>query len=132
MLDGEFPRLAALIYERALYQPYGPSDMMAEQMYHLRNAAKADKVNVRILPKQFIALPTPIFHLMFPDGEHQELAYVEHANSANYITQRAELDRTRKQLTNICNNVYDREDSVSALERAIDYWEQSAAEEQPG
>ncbi|MEU5085052.1 MULTISPECIES: helix-turn-helix domain-containing protein [Streptomyces] len=132
MLDGEFPRLAALIYERALYQPYGPSDMMAEQMYHLRDAAKADKVNVRILPKQFIALPTPIFHLMFPDGEHQELAYVEHANSANYITQRAELDRTRKQLTNICNNVYDREDSVSALERAIDYWEQSAAEEQPG
>ncbi len=132
MLAGDTPRLAALIYERALYQPYGPSSMMAEQMRHLRDAAKVDKVFIRILPKQFISLPTPIFHLRFADGEHQELAYVEHANSANYITQKAELDRTRRQLDNIHNSVYSRMESVGALERAVVYWERVAAEEQPG
>ncbi|MEV8426812.1 helix-turn-helix domain-containing protein [Streptomyces niveus] len=132
MLDGDFPVLAALIYEKALYQPYGPGEMMAAQMRHLRDAARNDKVSVRILPKHLISLPTPIFHLRFPDGEHQELAYVEHANSANYITQRAELDRTRSQLTNIRENVHGREGSVASLEDAISYWEQAAAEEQLG
>ncbi|WP_371793457.1 helix-turn-helix domain-containing protein [Streptomyces sp. NBC_01471] len=129
-LGGDGPSLAALIYERVLYEGFGPGRMMAEQMRYLRDAAAADKVTVRILPKQVIALPAPIFHLSFLDGEHQELAYVEHANSANYITQRAELDRTRSQLTNIRENVYTREDSVVALERAIDYWERIAAEEE--
>ncbi|MEV8289691.1 helix-turn-helix domain-containing protein [Streptomyces niveus] len=132
MLDGDFPVLAALIYERALYQPYGPAEMMAAQMRHLRDAAVKGKVSVRILPKHLISLPTPIFHLRFADGEHQELAYVEHANSANYITQRAELDRTRRQLTNIRENVHGRERSVASLEEAISYWEQVAAEEQLG
>ncbi|MEV8407063.1 helix-turn-helix transcriptional regulator [Streptomyces niveus] len=132
MLDGDFPVLAALIYERALYQPYGPAEMMATQMRYLRDAAVKGKVSVRILPKHLISLPTPIFHLRFADGEHQELAYVEHANSANYITQRAELDRTRRQLTNIRENVHGRERSVASLEDAISYWEQVAAEEQLG
>ncbi|MFJ5737235.1 helix-turn-helix domain-containing protein [Streptomyces microflavus] len=132
MLDGESPRLAALIYEKALYQAYGPGSMMAEQMRHLRAVAKVDKVTVRILPKRLIPLPTPIFHLTFPDGQHQELAYVEHANSANYITQKAELDRTRKQLLTMHDAVYGREDSVTALEHAIDYWDRVTAEEQPG
>lgn len=132
MLKGNFPVLAALIYEKALYQPYGPGEMMAAQMRHLRDAAESDKMSVRILPKHLISLPTPIFHLRFRDGEHQELAYVEHANSANYITQRMELDRTRRQLDNILVNVQGREESVASLERAITYWEQIAAEEQPG
>lgn len=132
MLEGDSPLLAALIYERALYQPYGPGGMMAEQMRYLRDAAEKDKVALRILPKRLISLPTPIFHLRFADGEHQELAYVEHANSANYITQRAELDRTRRQLDNILDNVYEREGSLACLEDAISYWERVAAEEQPG
>lgn len=129
MLDGELPQLTALLYEKVLYQPYGPGGMMAEQMRHLRDEAEIDKVAVRVLPGRFIPLPTPIFHLTFLDGEHQELAYVEHVSSANYITQKAELDRTRKLLTNVRVNVYGREDSVAALERAVGYWERIAAEE---
>ncbi|MGW2478059.1 helix-turn-helix domain-containing protein [Streptomyces sp. NPDC001665] len=131
MLKGESPALVAFIYEKTLYQAYCSSLMMAEQMRSLRDQALLGKVIVRILPARFIPLPTPVFHLTFPDGEHQELAYVEHTNSANYITQRAELDRTRQQLLGIRDSCYGREKSVEALESAISYWKKLAAEEQP-
>ncbi|MFF4172498.1 helix-turn-helix domain-containing protein [Streptomyces sp. NPDC001744] len=129
MLDSGLPRLAALIGERVLSQPYGTAGMMVEQMRFLHTATLTEKVNVRIVPEHVIAPPTPVFHLAFADGEHQELAYVEHADGAHYITQKVQLDRTRKLLLNVRANLYDREGSVRALERAIAHWEKRAAAE---
>lgn len=131
ILDKGVPALAALISEDVLYRPYGGAGVMAEQMKLLLKATQTNRVNVRIIRKEAMVPPYPIFHLTFADGDCQELAYVEHLDGANYVTQKRQLDKYRRLLDNVRANAYDRKDSTAVLKRALEHWEQLAAAEQP-
>ncbi|MEU6313794.1 helix-turn-helix transcriptional regulator [Streptomyces sp. NPDC047014] len=131
MLGHRRPNFVALIWEKVLYQPFGPAGMMAEQMRFLRAAHATRNVSVWILPDWYIAPPTSVYHMTYEDGQSQELAYSEHADGANYITSKHQLDRLRKLLTNLRANVYKGQDNADALEQAVVHWEGLAAE-QPG
>jgi transcriptional regulator with XRE-family HTH domain len=129
MLDRGVPTVAVLISEDVLYRPYGTAGVMAEQVGFLLKATLTDRVNVRVVRKEAMAPPYPIFHLTFADGDCQELAYVEHLDGANYVTQKRQLDKYRRLLDNVRANTYDREESTASLKRALDQWEQLAAAE---
>ncbi|MEU0120048.1 helix-turn-helix transcriptional regulator [Streptomyces bobili] len=131
MLDKGVPTLAALISEEVLYRPYGTASVMVEQVAFLLKATLTNRVNVRIVRKETMAPPYPLFHLTFADGDCQELAYVEHLDGANYVTQKRQLDKYRRLLDNVRANAYGREESTDSLKRALGYWEQLAATEQP-
>jgi len=131
MLDKGVPTLAALISEDVLYRPYGTAGVMAQQVAFLLKATLTNRVNVRILRKEAMAPPYPLFHLTFADGDCQELAYVEHLDGANYVTQKRQLDKYRRLLDNVRANAYGREESTASLKSALSYWEQVAAAEQP-
>lgn len=128
MLDKNVPSLAALIGEEVLYRPYGTAAVMAEQMRFLLKATLTNRVNVRVVCREAMVPPYPIFHLKFPEVDGQELAYVEHLEGANYITQKRQLDKYRKVLLNVRANAYDRETSTVALGKALQHWERAAAE----
>ncbi|MFE0722575.1 helix-turn-helix domain-containing protein [Streptomyces rochei] len=132
MLDKGVPTLAALISEEVLYRPYGTAGVMAEQVRFLLKATLTNRVNVRIVRKEAMVPPYPIFHLKFTDGDCQELAYVEHLDGANYVTQKRQLDKYRHLLDNVRANTYEREGSTASLERALDHWERRAAAEESG
>ncbi|KUH39054.1 MULTISPECIES: helix-turn-helix domain-containing protein [Streptomyces] len=129
MLDKGVPTLAAHISEDVLYRPYGSADVMVKQMAFLLKATRTNRVNVRIVPKEAIMPPYPLFHLTF--GDRQELAYVEHLDGANYITQKPQLDKYRRLLDNVRASAYDREQSTAALEQALAHWERLAATDGP-
>ncbi|MGW1278885.1 helix-turn-helix domain-containing protein [Streptomyces tsukubensis] len=125
------PALVAVICEDVLYRPYGGPRVMAEQVEFLLRATGEYRVNVRILGRKAETPPHPIFHLAFADGEGQELAYVEHLDGANYITQKRQLDRYRWMLDTIRLHAYDRAKSLRSLEDALEHWTKEAASE-PG
>lgn len=132
MLDKGVPTLAALISEEVLYRPYGTAGVMAEQVRFLLKATLTNRVNVRIVRKEAMVPPYPIFHLKFTDGDCQELAYVEHLDGANYVTQKRQLDKYRHLLDNVRANTYERQDSTASLKSALDHWERRAAAEESG
>ncbi|MGG2460603.1 helix-turn-helix domain-containing protein [Streptomyces sp. RGM 3693] len=127
MIDQGSPALAALIGEDVLYRICGDADVMAEQIEFLLKATLTKGINVRIVRKEVMMPPYPIFHLTFPDGDWDELAYVEHLDGANYITQKRQLDKYRRLLLNVRANAYERKDSAAALERALQCWKQETA-----
>ncbi|KPC62512.1 helix-turn-helix domain-containing protein [Streptomyces chattanoogensis] len=129
MLDQDVPTLAALIDEEVLYRLYGDAVVMAEQTELLLKATRTNRVNIRIVPRGAQMPPYPIFHLKFADGDFQELAYVEHLDGANYVTQKGQLDKYRKLMVNVRASAYDREGSTEALERALLHWGQQDAAE---
>ncbi|WP_217146340.1 Scr1 family TA system antitoxin-like transcriptional regulator, partial [Streptomyces sp. AC627_RSS907] len=105
---------------------------MVEQVLHLLRATGMERVNVRVVRKEAMVPPYPVFHLKFADGVHQELAYVEQLDGANYITQKRQLDKYRRLLDNVRANAYGREESIAALQRALDHWTEQAAAEESG
>ncbi|MEU5159688.1 helix-turn-helix transcriptional regulator [Streptomyces sp. NPDC020875] len=121
------PRLVAVICEEVLYRPYGGPRVMAEQMEFLLRATGEYRVNVRILGRAAVTPPHPIFHLGFADGQGQELAYVEHLDGANYITQKRQLDRYRWMLDTVRAQAHDRTASLHTLTGALEHWTKEAA-----
>ncbi|MFG2116635.1 helix-turn-helix domain-containing protein [Streptomyces sp. NPDC048718] len=132
------PSFVGLIHEPVLYAQYCTPTEMADQIRHLIRLTSTCKVNVRILPKEYIAPPTSVFHMKFSEGQHKELAYSEHADGAHYITNKVQLDRTRKILVRLRAAAYDDDEprtgineNLEALKRALSHWEKLAAGEQP-
>ncbi|MDJ0383219.1 helix-turn-helix transcriptional regulator [Streptomyces sp. G-G2] len=132
MLDRGTPMLTVLITEEVLYRAYGTPDEMATQVRYLLKATCTDRVNVRIVHKGAMTPPYPIFHLSFPDGDCQELAYVEHIDGANYVTQKRQLDKYRKLMDNVRANAHDRTQSTKVLEKALTHWEKVTATDPQG
>ncbi|MFE6774572.1 helix-turn-helix domain-containing protein [Streptomyces sp. NPDC057702] len=124
--------LDALIAEEVLLRGYGSPEAMAEQIRLLLKVTQTTRFNIRIVPKGALTPPYPIFHLSFADGDFQELAYVEHLDGANYVTQKRQLDKYRKLLLNVRANAYDRKNSTLSLMEALDHWEHEAVEKQSG
>ncbi|MER7463614.1 helix-turn-helix transcriptional regulator [Streptomyces sp. NPDC097981] len=101
LMDGPLPRVAVLLEEAVLHRRCGNAAVMHDQLAHLLRAGATGKVSVRILRMARAygaAPPYPVTHLTFRDGQHAELAYVEHINGANYVTRPRALADYRKAL----------------------------------
>ncbi|MEU3963222.1 helix-turn-helix transcriptional regulator [Streptomyces buecherae] len=131
-LDKGVPTVVALISEEVLYRLPGTADGMVEQVCHLLRATETERVNVRVVRKEAMVPPYPVFHLKFADGMHQELAYVEQLDGANYITHKRQLDKYRRLLDNVRENAYGRRESIKALTIARDHWMERAAAQTSG
>ncbi|MFD8023687.1 helix-turn-helix domain-containing protein [Streptomyces lavendulae] len=125
--DGGTPRLVAIIAEEVLYRAYGPPAVMVEQMKHLLRATGTRQSNVRIVPKGAMTPPYPIFTLSFPDGMHQEIAYVENLDGATYVTQKRQLDKYRRLMLNVRAAAHGRAESTAVLREALAHWQGLAA-----
>ncbi|MER7118444.1 helix-turn-helix domain-containing protein [Streptomyces goshikiensis] len=129
MLDRGVPMLAVIVTEEVLYRAYGSPDEMAQQLKYLLKATCTNRVNIRIVRKGAMTPPYPIFRLQFPDGDNQELAYVENIDGANYVTQKRQLDKYRKLMDNVRANAHDRAESTHVMKEALAHWEKAAAAE---
>ncbi|MEU8777610.1 helix-turn-helix transcriptional regulator [Streptomyces sp. NPDC048606] len=104
LMDGDVPRLTALLDQGILKRRCGNAQVMREQLTYLLEAGDTARVNIRILDMTsgYVAAPPyPITHLTFRDGGPGELAYVEHINGANYVTRPRALDDHRNALSNL-------------------------------
>ncbi|WP_328619531.1 helix-turn-helix domain-containing protein [Streptomyces sp. NBC_00354] len=118
LMDSPLPRVTALLEEGVLHRRCGNAAVMHEQLNHLLRAGDTDKVSIRILrmTREYGATPPyPITHLKFRDGEHAELAYVEHINGANYVTRPRALDDYRNALSNLRNAAASKDESVELI-----------------
>ncbi|MET9888244.1 helix-turn-helix transcriptional regulator [Streptomyces sp. NPDC006430] len=121
LMDGPLPRVTALLEEGVLHRRCGNAAVMHEQLTHLLRAGETEKVSIRILKmtREYGATPPyPITHLKFRDGEHAELAYVEHVNGANYVTRPRALDDYRNALSNLRHAAASKDESVFLIREA--------------
>ncbi|MFK0216560.1 DUF5753 domain-containing protein [Streptomyces vinaceus] len=118
LMNRPLPKVTALLEEGVLHRRCGNAAVMDEQLTHLLRAAHCGKVSLRILPmdRAYGATPPhPITHLRFRDGEHAELAYVEHINGANYVTRPRALDDYRNVLANLRHAAAAEDESVDLI-----------------
>ncbi|WP_051695835.1 helix-turn-helix domain-containing protein [Streptomyces sp. NRRL S-244] len=121
LMNRPLPRVTALLEEGVLHRRCGNAAVMDEQLTHLLRAGETGKVSIRILPmaRAYGATPPyPITHLRFRDGEHAEVAYVEHINGANYVTRPRALDDYRTALTNVRNAAATVDESTGLIRTA--------------
>ncbi|MFE2880511.1 helix-turn-helix domain-containing protein [Streptomyces roseus] len=118
LMNRPLPKVTALLEEGVLRRRCGNAAVMDEQLTHLLRAGERGKVSIRILPMARAYGATPpcaITHLRFRDGEHAELAYVEHANGANYVTRPRALDDYRGALAGLRRAAAPEEESVELI-----------------
>ncbi|MFE9404704.1 helix-turn-helix domain-containing protein [Streptomyces sp. NPDC006530] len=115
------PVIIAMLDEAVLRRPMGGPEVMCEQLDYLLQIATYDKVNIRIVEFESSAsyAPSyPITHLTFGDGGPSELVYVEHIDSAMYISRPTEVDQYRHVLARLSGATADRERSLDLLKDA--------------
>ncbi|MBB6440151.1 helix-turn-helix domain-containing protein [Streptomyces candidus] len=130
ILNQTIPTVLALLDRSILDRPRGGARVMRDQMQHLLDAATVNKVNIRIVEfdeSTDITPPYPITHLKFGTGGPAELAYVEYINSANYVTEKAELDLHRNILSRLRQAASSRERSLELLREAIGKYDERAS-----
>ncbi|WP_327279987.1 helix-turn-helix domain-containing protein [Streptomyces sp. NBC_01205] len=118
LLDGPLPRVTTLLEEGVLHRRCGNAAVMDEQLTHLLRVGDSGKVNIRILPMvraYGTTPPYPITHLGFHDGQHTEVAYVEHINGANYVTRPRALDDYRNALGDLRTAAAPEDESVDLI-----------------
>ncbi|MFI1018167.1 helix-turn-helix transcriptional regulator [Streptomyces sp. NPDC020965] len=96
------PTVVAVLDEAVLHRPTGGPAVMAEQLRYLRSVEVGSGIHVRILRFEHgadIAPSYPITHLRFRDGGPAEMVYVEHMDSALYVTKPALVEQYRLVLT---------------------------------
>ena len=98
------PTVRALLDEAILRRPVGDYGVMWRQLTHLRDVARRPSVRLRVVEFEQGTGRVPHFpitRLHFGDGGPSELVYVEHLDSATYVTRPAELERYRGLLEEI-------------------------------
>jgi transcriptional regulator with XRE-family HTH domain len=93
-------RLTAVLGEAALHRVVGSTTVMANQVASMAALARADEVEVRVLPWQAGAhagIRGGAFTLMdFPDEADPDIVYLETHTAARYLEQEAQLHRYRQ------------------------------------
>ncbi|GAA0396002.1 helix-turn-helix transcriptional regulator [Streptomyces luteireticuli] len=123
MFEHGRPRVVALLDEAVLYRLVGSPAVMREQFQYLLEIGRRPHINIRIVPfdRAADAVPLyPITHLFFDDGGPPELVYVEHIDSARYLTRPREIDQYRHVLNRLSSAAADRRSSESRLAEAVD------------
>ncbi|SOD62276.1 Helix-turn-helix domain-containing protein [Streptomyces zhaozhouensis] len=98
------PMVRALLDEAILRRPVGDYGVMWRQLRHLREVARRPSVRLRVVEFEQGTgrVPHyPITRLHFGDGGPSELVYVEHLESATYVTRPTELERYRSLLEEV-------------------------------
>ncbi|MFF7243475.1 helix-turn-helix domain-containing protein [Embleya sp. NPDC008237] len=121
LADERRPDLTALLDEGILRRPVGGPDVMAEQMRHLLAESARDRINIRIVRfdrAASITPPSPMTYLRFASGGPSEMIYLEQANSATYLSRRADIDAYREILLRLWAVAEDRLSSQRMLRDA--------------
>jgi transcriptional regulator with XRE-family HTH domain len=116
------PQVVALLDEGILRRPVGGYHVMCGQLVHLLQAADISDIHIRIVEFEASALrsPTyPITHVRFDDGGPSEVVYVEHIDSAMYLTRPTEVERYRLVLNELALVAARRERSKEILREAL-------------
>ncbi|MFD7978727.1 helix-turn-helix domain-containing protein [Streptomyces sp. NPDC012637] len=117
------PQVVALLDEGILRRPVGGYHVMCAQLMHLIQAIEISDINIHIVEFEASALrsPTyPITHLLFDDGGPSEVVYVEHIDSAMYLTRPTDVERYRHVLSELAFVAARRERSKEILRDAVD------------
>ncbi|MGW0313990.1 helix-turn-helix domain-containing protein [Streptomyces flavidovirens] len=124
------PLVIALLDEGVLRRPVGGYDVMCGQLEHLLSAFDVPGVNIRVVEFEASALasPTyPITHLRFCDGGPSEVVYVEHIDSAMYLTRPSEVERYRHVLNEVAYVAAGRQESKEILQETLGGYRSKAA-----
>ncbi|MFI1583877.1 helix-turn-helix domain-containing protein [Embleya sp. NPDC020630] len=99
LADEHRPDLTALLDEGILHRPVGGPAVMAAQMRHLLAESARERINIRVVRfdrAAGVAPPSPMTYLRFASGGPSEMIYLEQANSATYLSRRADIDAYRE------------------------------------
>ncbi|GCD98511.1 helix-turn-helix domain-containing protein [Embleya hyalina] len=99
LTDEHRPDLTALLDEGILRRPVGGPSVMAAQMRHLLAESARERINIRVVRfdrAAGVAPPSPMTYLRFASGGPSEMIYLEQANSATYLSRRADIDAYRE------------------------------------
>lgn len=125
------PKVWAILDEGVLHRAKGGPAVMLEQLRHLVKLDETPGIAVRVLTFEApIAPDYPITHMHFRDGGPPEMVYVEHIDSALYVTKPAAVDRYRLLLNEVRRQCSNREKSIGILQEWIRHYEQRLLEEQ--
>ncbi|MBC2875385.1 MULTISPECIES: helix-turn-helix domain-containing protein [Streptomyces] len=116
------PRVVALLEEAVLHRLVGSPEVMREQLQYLIDIGRQEGINIRVIPFRRGADAVPlssVTHLYFDDGGPPELVYLEHLNSAQYLTRPREIDQYRHILNRLSRYATNRVESEALLEEAI-------------
>ncbi|MFE9247687.1 helix-turn-helix domain-containing protein [Streptomyces sp. NPDC007088] len=119
--SGPAQGLFVVLDESALHRTVGGAACMVEQLDFLREAHERKLAQIRIVEfgnSVGVSPPYPITSLRYPADSPSEVMYVEHIDSAMYLTRAADIDRYRKALHRVFQGASDRERTVELLTRA--------------
>ncbi|MFF2848772.1 helix-turn-helix domain-containing protein [Streptomyces sp. NPDC058001] len=128
--DAQRPEVVVVIDESVLRRNMGDPAMMCEQLKHLRRAAdeETSHVSIHIIPFDgdgaSRAPSFPLTHLHLADGGPTEVVYVEHMESAEYITHPKKLAQYRTVVTELMGHALSRSESIAFLDDMIQRYEE--------
>ncbi|MDT0268513.1 helix-turn-helix transcriptional regulator [Streptomyces sp. DSM 44915] len=117
------PTVFALLDEAILRRPVGGYGVMWRQLAHLRRLALSDLLHLRVIEFEGGVghVPNyPVTRLHFGDGGPSELVYLEHLESATYVTRPADLERYRHLLDQSKGVAASKERTNALLDRTIE------------
>ncbi|WP_439673621.1 helix-turn-helix domain-containing protein [Embleya sp. MST-111070] len=121
LADEHRPDLTALLDEGILHRPVGGPAVMAAQMRHLLAESARERINIRVVRfdrAAGVAPPSPMTYLRFASGGPSEMIYLEQANSATYLSRRADIDAYREILLRLWAAAENRDSSERMLRDA--------------
>ncbi|OPC84613.1 transcriptional regulator [Embleya scabrispora] len=121
LADEHRPDLTALLDEGILRRPVGGPAVMAAQMRHLLAESARERINIRVVRfdrAAGVAPPSPMTYLRFASGGPSEMVYLEQANSATYLSRRADIDAYREILLRLWAAAENRASSEGMLRDA--------------
>ena len=93
------PRLQTVLGEAVLVRPVGGEEVIAAQIEHLRQVARREHVDIRVLPFEVgahAAMAGAFRSLDFEDPEDPDVVYLESHVGALYLEEPAEVDEYRR------------------------------------
>ncbi|AKA01185.1 XRE family transcriptional regulator [Streptomyces noursei ZPM] len=117
------PRLTFLLDEGILMRPVGGPHVIRQQLQHLHRLSEHDGVGIQIVTFEkgaSIGPGAPVAHMAFPAHGPSELIYLEHINSALYLSKRSDVESYRHVLDELAVVAETRRRSRVLLEKAIE------------
>jgi transcriptional regulator with XRE-family HTH domain len=106
-------RIATVLGEGALTRPVGGEAVLAAQLAHLRELARRDNLQIRVLPWSVgahAAMAGAFRILDFDDPEDPDIVYLESHVGALYLEEPAEVEEYRRVFDLICKDAVPIED----------------------
>jgi transcriptional regulator with XRE-family HTH domain len=115
------PQLVVVLGEGALTRPVGGPAVLEAQLDHLRQAAKLDNVDIRVLPWSVgahAAMAGAFRILDFDDPEDPDIVYLESHVGALYLEEDEEVAEYRRIFDLICNDAVPLDAAATLAERS--------------